>query len=205
MSKKSFILYQEYKKNLSALSQSQKGDLLDAIFAYNEGVKIDLEPITNMAFSFIESDLNRNNQKYDNIVERNRINGSKGGRPPKPKKPSGLSGNPNKPKKADNGNGNDNGNDNKDDNKIKIPAFVKADLWNEFLRIRIKLKAVNSDLAITGILNKLEKFKAKGHDPNDLIQNSIEGSWKTVFEPRASKQTKTSGTDELLNDFINEK
>jgi len=104
---KSFILYQEYKKNISLLSQNQKGDLLDAIFSYNEGIEIKLDPIVEMAFSFIKSDLERNKIKYQNIIDRNKINGANGGRPKnpkKPKKPSGLFGNPKEPKETLNDN-----------------------------------------------------------------------------------------------------
>lgn len=117
---KSFILYQEYQKNISILTQNQKGDLLDAIFSYNEGIEIELDPIVKMAFSFIKSDLNRNKAKYQNIIERNKINGASGGRPKnpeKPKEPSGLFGNPEKPKETLNDNDNGNDNVNKDDNK----------------------------------------------------------------------------------------
>ena len=115
---KSFILYQEYQKNISILTQNQKGDLLDAIFSYNEGIEIELDPIVKMAFSFIKSDLDRNKAKYQNIIERNKINGASGGRPKnpeKPKEPSGLFGNPEKPKETLNGNDNVNKDDNKNE------------------------------------------------------------------------------------------
>ena len=61
---KSFILFQEYEKNIALLSQSQKGDLLDAIFSYNNGQEIELDPIVKMAFSFIKLDLDRNKESY---------------------------------------------------------------------------------------------------------------------------------------------
>ena len=115
------------------LSQNQKGDLLDAIFCYNEGIEIELDPIVKMAFSFIKADLDRNKLKYENIIERNKINGASGGRPKnpeKPRKPSGLFGNPEKPRETLN----ENENVNKDENdnfkcaeidKIKTKKFVK--------------------------------------------------------------------------------
>jgi len=140
---KSFILYQEYQKNISILTQNQKGDLLDAIFSYNQGIEIELDPIVKMAFSFIKSDLDRNKAKYQNIIERNKINGASGGRPKnpkKPKEPNGLFGNPEKPRETLNDNDNGNDNVNKDDNKndnlnnnskgveidtVKIKRFIK--------------------------------------------------------------------------------
>ncbi|KKK67815.1 hypothetical protein LCGC14_2950320, partial [marine sediment metagenome] len=56
-------------------------------------------PSASIAFNFIKLQLDRSNEHYEGICERNRINGAKGGRPPKPKEPSGLSGNPVEPKK----------------------------------------------------------------------------------------------------------
>jgi len=208
---KSFILYQEYQQNLKMLSQEQKGDLLDAIFAFNQGEEINLEPLVNMAFSFIKSDLIRNRKKYDNIVERNKINGSKGGRPSKPKKPSGLIGNPKKPKETlnDNDNVNDNVNDKEDKktkakkameemlmdeskkaearlkDKIIIPEWIDSENWNEWMKIRIKKKASNSQVSIKTILNKLIKWKEKGYDPNLIIEESMLAGWSSVYEPKA--------------------
>jgi hypothetical protein len=127
---KSFILYQEYQKNISILTQNQKGDLLDAIFSYNEGIEIELDPIVKMAFSFIKSDLDRNKAKYQNIIERNKINGASGGRPKnpeKPKEPNGLFGNPEKPRETLNGNGNVNVNVDKDDNLNNNSKGVEID------------------------------------------------------------------------------
>lgn len=127
---KSFILFQEYKQNISLLSQSQKGDLLDAIFAYNEGEKITLEPVVEMAFSFIKSDLDRNREKYQNIVERNKINGLRGGRPKTQENPVGYLGTQRNPKNLDNGNDNKDDNGNKDVNKkeSKKKSFTKPTL-----------------------------------------------------------------------------
>ena len=141
---KSFILYQEYQKNISILTQNQKGDLLDAIFSYNQGIEIELDPIVKMAFSFIKSDLDRNKAKYQNIIERNKINGASGGRPKnpeKPKEPNGLFGNPEKPRETLNGNDNVNKDDNKNEHDnlnnnskgveidtVKTKRFIKPNI-----------------------------------------------------------------------------
>lgn len=76
--KKSFILFQEYKENLSLLSQSDKGDLLDAIFDFNEGVEKPLSPLVQMAFSFIKSDLNRNQENWQKTKEERSFSGRLG-------------------------------------------------------------------------------------------------------------------------------
>ena len=98
--KQSFILFNDLEKPVKSLSNEDAGMLFKAIFEYqNGGIVQDLSPLAMMAFTFIQQQLDRSNDKYDAICERNRLNGAKGGRPPKPKKPSGLSGNPEKPKK----------------------------------------------------------------------------------------------------------
>ncbi len=53
-------------------------------------------------------------------------------------------------------------------------------LFTEFLEMRKKLKAVNSDRAIKMLINKLNK-----HDDNTkikMLENSILNSWKDVYE-----------------------
>lgn len=105
MKKNSFLLYHEYYIHFKYLTTEQKGLLLDAIFEYEINNKeTQLEPIVEMAFSFVKTDLDINRIKYEETCERNRANGSKGGRPKNPKNPSGLSGLNEKPKKPDNEN-----------------------------------------------------------------------------------------------------
>ena len=155
---KSFILYQEYKKNISLLSQNQKGDLLDAIFSFNEGVEIKLDPIVEMAFSFIKSDLERNKIKYQNIIERNKINGVNGGRPknPKePKKPSGLFGNPKEPKETLNDNEDDN--EDKDDNKNEECKLINDNL-DEIKKNEIELEKTKTKKFIKPSIQEIKDY-----------------------------------------------
>lgn len=107
--KESFILYQSFYQSTKDLSDEKKGELYDAMFQYNAGVEVrELCPICQMAFNFMKTQFERDTEKYQSVVNRNRGNGAKGGRPrsnpEKPKIPSGLTGNPNnpeEPKKAD--------------------------------------------------------------------------------------------------------
>ncbi len=106
--KKSFVLYVDQRELFDQLDDELAGKLIKHIFSYCADEYPDSEDqLLKLAFTPIKLQLKRDLKKYENIVERNRINGSKGGRPSKPKKPTGLSGNPNKPKKADNDNDND--------------------------------------------------------------------------------------------------
>ncbi|MGL6121274.1 MAG: DUF6291 domain-containing protein, partial [Fusobacteriaceae bacterium] len=88
--KKGFLLKNIYSKQWKILSTLQKGILIEAIFEYEENGTVpifDSEKL-EMAWSFIEEDLKENDISYRKIVERNKINGSKGGRPQKINKPS---------------------------------------------------------------------------------------------------------------------
>lgn len=126
--KNSFILYFGYRKHLALLSDADRGKLLMALFDYAENGKIpNFEGALAMAFSFIQDQMDRDASKYAAVCERNRINGLKGGRPPKatksddnPKKPKKTERFLEKPKKPDNDNEYDNDNDNDNDNENDV-------------------------------------------------------------------------------------
>ena len=124
--KNSFVLYTDYKQNIDCLSQKQKGDLLDAIFEYaekmtDESLEVVLDDVTKMAFGFIKSQMKKDFDKYNEICEKRRIAGLKGGAPKGNKNASkqanGYSNKQNnqmetkQAKQADNDNDNDNDND----------------------------------------------------------------------------------------------
>ncbi len=58
-------------------------------------------------------------------------------------------------------------------------------LFIDFLEMRKKLKAVNSDRAITILINKLEKYNDE--TKYKMIEQSIENSWKGLFELKKDK------------------
>lgn len=104
--KKSFIIYLDWIETFSELSNENAGKLVKHLFEYvNDLNPKDPDDLIKMCFIPIKQTLKRDLIKYGNVVKRNTINGSKGGRPKKPKKPTGLSGNPKKPKKPDSVNG----------------------------------------------------------------------------------------------------
>ena len=122
--KNSFVIYHSYLDNLEDLTDEQFGKLFRALFHYEiKREEPNFAGGLKIAFNFIKRDLDANLEKYENICERNRLNGLKGGRPrnpsgfqKKPNNPSGFGNNPEKPKKADNDNEYDNENDNERDN-----------------------------------------------------------------------------------------
>lgn len=93
------------------LSMTEKGEVLDAIMRYGfDGEEYSGDSVVvAMIFDLTKPYIDENNKRYDAVVERNRNNGKKGGRPKsiknpeKPretqKNPVGYFGNPEKPNK----------------------------------------------------------------------------------------------------------
>ena len=131
MAKDSFIFYRDWLAGLQNLDPKLRYELLDAIISFGlDGKETELTPVASAIFGFIRPQIERAVNKYEQICQRNRENGKKGGRPVKtqnnPKNPVGYletqqnPKNPEKPKKPYNDNDNDNDNDNikKDKNKF---------------------------------------------------------------------------------------
>lgn len=81
----------------------------------------------------------------------------------------------------------------KDNNIIKKDKYFDNDeinnLFVEFLEIRKKIKAVNSDRAIKTLINKLNKYD--DDTKYKMIENSIVNSWKDVYPLKEEKRGKS--------------
>ncbi|MBR4627688.1 MAG: hypothetical protein IKO47_08325 [Ruminococcus sp.] len=66
--KKSFVLYTDYFEHINSLSDAEAGRLFKAIMLYESGKDTPaLEGCTAMAFSFIRSQLDRDNEKWEEV------------------------------------------------------------------------------------------------------------------------------------------
>tara|TARA_R110000868_G_scaffold184618_1_gene426232 strand:+ start:1496 stop:2218 length:723 start_codon:yes stop_codon:yes gene_type:complete len=75
---------------------------------------------------------------------------------------------------------------------IEIPDFIDSELWNEFLKIRNKSKkAVNSELAIKKLINKINKFHEKGLSVNEILESSVLAGWTDIYEPKNNNNNKS--------------
>ena len=132
--KKSFVLYIDHLSVLDELTDEQAGQLFKAINAHVNNKDYALNGLLNAVFIPFRNQIDRDTEKYNKIIERNKINGKKGGRPKtqsNPKKPTGLSGNPKNPKKPDTDTDNVNENDNVNKN-IYPPEF--EEFWINYPR-----------------------------------------------------------------------
>ena len=133
--KNSFVLYTDYLQQIELLNNEQRGVLLTAVMKYASGLEMpEMDGITMMAFSFIKSNMDKDNEKYERTVKARQEAGKSGGRPKandfsekqtKAKKANGFFEKQNNP---DNDNENDNVNDNVNDLSVgcKQPMCGKA-------------------------------------------------------------------------------
>lgn len=58
---------------------------------------------------------------------------------------------------------------------------VPPDLWADFREHRRKLKHPMTERAEKGILKRLERFQTEGHDPVEVLEQSIRKGWSDVW------------------------
>lgn len=103
------ILYTSYEEKFCLLSDEEFGKLVRSMIQYQKtGIIPEIEELAvKLAFSMAKVDVDKNNEKFEKVCQRNRENGKKGGRPKNPENPVGFLGtqqnpeNPVEPKKAE--------------------------------------------------------------------------------------------------------
>ena len=78
------------------------------------------------------------------------------------------------------------------------PQLLGLDLetWEEFRIHRKKIKKPMTEYAEKLMIKKLTKLQSEGHDPNQLLEESIANGWQGIFEPKKQTQTKYLSADE---------
>lgn len=80
--KNSFVMYTEYLRHVQKMDMEQRGKLFTAILCYAAGKEIpELDAAADMAFSFIQDRMDRDNAAYMEKCEKRREAGKLGGRP----------------------------------------------------------------------------------------------------------------------------
>lgn len=164
--KTGFILHLDSLDLLDELTNEQAGILFKAIRDYNLGKEPELDFGLRMAFLPFKNQFIRDNISYEKTCERNKLNGSKGGRPKKPIETEKTQVVLEKPKKADNKN------DNKNDKDIYIPTFI------EFLKYAIEqVPNINKE----EVRLKYESWKVNNWCTNVQGKERKIKNWKTTL------------------------
>lgn len=79
--KSSFVLYTRYREQLNMLNDAQAGQLMKAIFDYQEIGQVNIaDPVVAMLWSVIKQQLDFDNQKYQDTCAKRAAAGAKGGK-----------------------------------------------------------------------------------------------------------------------------
>lgn len=65
----------------------------------------------------------------------------------------------------------------------ELPSWLPRDSWSGFEDHRKRSRKPLSDRARELVIAKLDALRAKGHDPQALLDTAVERGWLTVFEP----------------------
>ncbi|MBQ7835798.1 MAG: hypothetical protein IJ389_00930, partial [Clostridia bacterium] len=81
-------VFLDWNEVTSELNYEEKGRLIEAMIKYANGeADIQLSGNERFLFGIMKNQINREHENYEKVVEINKINGAKGGRPKKNIKP----------------------------------------------------------------------------------------------------------------------
>jgi uncharacterized protein YdaU (DUF1376 family) len=69
---------------------------------------------------------------------------------------------------------------------VELPDWLPQKEWNDYLKMRKRIRREATPEAITLAIRDLEKLKAAGNDPKLVLEQSILNSWQGLFELRTS-------------------
>jgi hypothetical protein len=75
-------------------------------------------------------------------------------------------------------------------------ALVPVTLWMEFVEMRKKIRKPMTDKAVELIHRELLRLKGLGHDPVQVLEQSIRNGWQDVFPVREDKSN-VRATDDV--------
>lgn len=81
------------------------------------------------------------------------------------------------------------------------PAWIDPETWDAYTEMRREKgkRAPFTDKARDMIVRKLDRLRAEGHNPNDILAESVMNGWTGVFplkaQPQAQQQQRTNAPD----------
>ena len=207
MARDSFILYLEQKQIFEMLTDEEAGQLIKAIFEYEDtGQIVLLDRSLQIAFLPIRNVLDRNKEKYEKVVERNKKNLEKRWNREDTKNTTGKNGIPKNTKNTDNDNDNDNDNEHdnikKEKNK-KRKTFEEVFAENncseelkitvrDFIDMRKTIKKPMTSKALELLFRNLEKLTNLEEEKIAILNQSIEHGWQTVYPLKTNNMRNSS-------------
>lgn len=177
------------------LSMTEKGEVLDAIMRYgfNSDEYTGDSTIVAMIFDLMKPYIDENQKRYDAIVERNRVNGKRGGRPKSNKNPEkpretqenpvGYFGNPEKPSRTQTNLDTDTDTDT--DTVPTVSNTSRTDVLEdaEIVEIETKISGKNSKRVRAREKPEIPK-EATWRDSFDIYLQDCRDAWKRWMNDR---------------------
>lgn len=208
--KKSFILHLDSLNILSEMTNEQAGILIKAIYNYHKGEELELDFGMKMAFAPFKNQFIRDDSKYSEFVDKQKLNGSKGGRPPKSVDNQDITINPTKPnetqetqaffekpKEPYNDSDSDSVNDNvskKVNNIVVDVEILKTDLeiaFDDFLEMRKKAKKAPTARAIELLKRKLNELADDENIKIQILNQSTLNNWQDLYPLKTATSSST--------------
>jgi uncharacterized protein YdaU (DUF1376 family) len=67
---------------------------------------------------------------------------------------------------------------------VDLPNGVSQDVWSEWIAYRRKRKLTTTEQTVKAQVAKLAEFAAAGHDPAEVVEQSILQGWQGLFAPK---------------------
>lgn len=64
----------------------------------------------------------------------------------------------------------------------ELPEWVPAEAWGAFVQMRKQIKKPMTPYAQGLMLKRLQKLHQAGHDPQEVLDQSIMHSWSNIYE-----------------------
>ena len=72
-----------------------------------------------------------------------------------------------------------------------LPDWLPLEQWNEFIKMRRKMKAPFTEYAQKLAIKTLDRLRVSGNAPVDVLEQSIMRGWSGLFEVKSTKLTTT--------------
>lgn len=75
------------------------------------------------------------------------------------------------------------------------PDWVPLESWGEFVVMRKAMRGVPfTAAAARGVVAELDKLRAQGFDPAEMLQRAVTNGWRTVYAPKPGTTTRPAET-----------
>lgn len=206
---------------LSLTERGAYNELMDYYYATEQPLPADLDALCRIAGAFSEQERTAVDKvsrqffekvdgqlfqakiedqilAYNEEAEKNRLNGGRGGRPPKPRdNPLGIpvdnpeetqrgtqkKANPVTSNHISKPNGLDKGKK-PPAAPVALPDWIPAETWSDFVAMRKQMRKPMGEAAIRLAVKTLDALRGEGNDPNAVIEQSIMRGWSGFFPLR---------------------